>query len=440
MWDLHEEEVKTPCISFRGPRRNIFVLSFSANDRYLFSGGTDDLVLKFDASTQLERPLNPQPPGSPNWIFRQHKGSIRAIAPHSVQDEIFLSGSEDGRIFRHDGRAAPNARIRAQDTIQLMSEVTGVEFHPVMEHIFATSEAGGRVCLRDLRMAFGPLVQRTGEGIVHSYHTKLSRRRTPSLSNPETLGISFNRQGTQLAVTMLHYFPTIYNLMDSDPVAVCSAPNLPDGSPVPRGESTYENSCSTMKQGSFGGPGLDVDTLYAAGSDDFRAYIWSLPPPAALAAQRTFISYEDWDAGAHSGIVAFAERTTGPRCVPAQLQTPCGRLGGHASVVNTALIHPQMLLVASAGIEAGIVLHGAVDSLLGGMEPTSPHTRKVGELLIEAPGDEDETIQIFDLLLRDEAGADVFELRQWSESDSDDSSDSDGESDSDDDAEMVVDF
>ncbi|KAJ7701447.1 WD40 repeat-like protein [Mycena rosella] len=432
LWDLHEEQVTTPCCSFRGPRRNIFVLAFSANNRYILSGGTDDVVLKFDA-TQLERPLNPQASRSPDHMFRHHDASIRALAPHAVQDDIFLSGSEDGRIILHDGRAAPSTRARAQDTIQFMAEVTGVLFHPIMEHIFATSDANGRVCLRDLRMAFGPLTQRTQEGVVHTYTTKLSRRSASYLSNPETGGISFNRQGSRLGVTMLHYFPTIYALMDPDPVAVCSASNLPDGTPIPSGAYTYANSCSTMKQGSFGGPGLDEDTLYAAGSDDFRAYVWALPPPAELAARRTRISHADWDAGAHAGVVAFADRSAGPRCVPVELHTPRARLGGHASVVNSVLVHPTMLLAASAGVEAHIVLHGAVESLLGGMRPTAPRVRKVGEAWAEASEEEIEegeweTITLFDEILQREGNADVFDVRRWRGGDEGDSEDSGGDS------------
>ncbi|KAJ7673525.1 hypothetical protein B0H17DRAFT_1140861 [Mycena rosella] len=73
-------------------------------------------------------------------------------------------------------------------------------------------------------------------------------------------------------------------------------------------------------QGSFGGPGLNEDTLYAAGSDDFHAYIWALPPFAKLAARRTFISHADRDAGAHAGVVAFADRSTGRPCAPVQLE------------------------------------------------------------------------------------------------------------------------
>jgi hypothetical protein len=53
-----------------------------------------------------------------------------------------------------------------QDIIETENEVTGVQYHPTIEHLFATSDGAGRVLLRDARMAFGPLVNRTDGGIV----------------------------------------------------------------------------------------------------------------------------------------------------------------------------------------------------------------------------------------------------------------------------------
>lgn len=41
-----------------------------------------------------------------------------------------------------------------------------------------------------------------------------------------------------------------------------------------------------FQHGSFGGPGLGGDELYCAGSDDFQAYVWKLPDPAALVDRR----------------------------------------------------------------------------------------------------------------------------------------------------------
>jgi DDB1- and CUL4-associated factor 5 len=65
----------------------------------------------------------------------------------------------------HDSRTE-NRTTRAQSTLQNNIEFTDVKSHPVSEHLFATSDARGEVCLRDSRMAFGPLVNRTREGIV----------------------------------------------------------------------------------------------------------------------------------------------------------------------------------------------------------------------------------------------------------------------------------
>lgn len=55
---------------------------------------------------------------------------------------------------------------RAQSTIQNNCEFTDIQYHPLDGNLFATSDGRGRVCLRDIRMAFGPQVKRTKEGIV----------------------------------------------------------------------------------------------------------------------------------------------------------------------------------------------------------------------------------------------------------------------------------
>lgn len=73
--------------------------------------------------------------------------------------------SEDGCVMLHDGRAG-SRMTRAQGTLQQAAEFSGAFFHPRMEHIFVTSDVRGNVRLRDTRMAFGPLHQRTKEGIV----------------------------------------------------------------------------------------------------------------------------------------------------------------------------------------------------------------------------------------------------------------------------------
>ena len=73
--------------------------------------------------------------------------------------------SEDGRIVLNDGRAG-NRMSRAQATLQQTSEFVSVQYHPSVPHLFLTGDKRGSVCLRDVRMAFGPLRSRTNEGIV----------------------------------------------------------------------------------------------------------------------------------------------------------------------------------------------------------------------------------------------------------------------------------
>lgn len=65
----------------------------------------------------------------------------------------------------HDARAE-SRMTRAQATLQQAAEFSGAFFHPRMEHLFGTGDVRGNVRLRDTRMAFGPLHQRTKDGVV----------------------------------------------------------------------------------------------------------------------------------------------------------------------------------------------------------------------------------------------------------------------------------
>ena len=50
-----------------------------------------------------------------------------------------------------------------------------------------------------------------------------------------------------------------------------------------------------IKHGSFGGPGLKTDDLYGSGSDDFRGYVWKIPPLSVLEEQRRVFSANEWE-------------------------------------------------------------------------------------------------------------------------------------------------
>lgn len=88
----------------------------------------------------------------------------------------------------HDGRAGSHM-TRAQGTLQQAAEFSGAFFHPRMEHLFATSDVRGNVRLRDTRMAFGPLRQRTNDGVVLKVRHGI---RHPSTDHPIHLRLVCN--------------------------------------------------------------------------------------------------------------------------------------------------------------------------------------------------------------------------------------------------------
>ena len=60
----------------------------------------------------------------------------------------------------------------ASGMLSLSMEASGVQYHPRMEHLFATSDSSGCVCLRDARMSFG--CQRQTQGVVQAVRRLLT--------------------------------------------------------------------------------------------------------------------------------------------------------------------------------------------------------------------------------------------------------------------------
>ncbi|KAI0802032.1 WD40 repeat-like protein [Irpex lacteus] len=380
LWDFHQTNLVAPDHSFRGHRSNVFALTFSATGRHLFSGDTDDTILKYDLS-HLPSSTTPQRAMLPSHINLEHSGSIRAISCHPFSDDVFLSASEDGCIITHDSRDRNGASIsRAQRTLQGPTEFTGVQFHPEAPDLFVTSADSGQVCLRDVRMAFGPLSGRSNNGIVKTFVTTLAKPLLPHLARPEASSVTFDKTGSKICVTLLGYLPTIYSLDDEYPLATCSADCLPDGSSIPPTSRTYSNAC-TMKHGSFGGPGLDVDEYYAAGSDDFCGYVWKIPSiPEMKVLRETLTDAEYYQYPRDT--VAFTSTLSSPRTIPLSLSRPLCRLGGHKSIVNSAIFHPSWPYVFTAGVERHITLHSPfVDS------PCAPDLEKTDTEVRQLPSE-----------------------------------------------------
>jgi len=224
-------------------------------------------------------------------------------------------------------------------------------------------------------------------------------------------------------------------LSDPNPLAVLSGANLPDGTPKLPEERAYSNSC-TIKHGSFGGPGLDVDDMYAAGSDDFRGYVWKIPSISQLKSARKELSAEDWSnmVDLEQTTVAFSEGRKERKYIPVEIPTPFCRLTGHNSIVNTMIFHPHFLHVVTAGIEKDIVLHSPTPTspCAQNLQPSPTNVRRLSDEVEEEDrinylsalldsgsttvGDlasERQTISLFDHIIREEGTRDVFYQRPW---------------------------
>ncbi|KAH9966814.1 WD40-repeat-containing domain protein [Russula dissimulans] len=376
-----DEDVTTPSFSFSGHRLIVFTVAFSASNQYVYSDGTDRTILKYDMTRCTTNQLQGD---GPTQTYTQHSDHIRSVSCHPYQDEVFLSASMDGRIMIHDGRAG-SRMTDAETTLQQAAGFYGAIFHPRTEHLFVTSDDRGNVRLRDTRMAFGPLHQRTKKGIVLKCASRITRRSIAEYIRPGASSVTWDADGTKLGVTLLRWLPTIYSLSDPYPVAVCSGRNLPDGTPSPTGARTFSDH-ATMKHGSFGASGAITggEDYCSSGSDDLRGYLWQIPPLSTLENERRVISADDWLNGVEDGIVAFSGSShTSDIYVPKELSTPLTRLCGHLSIVNSTLIHPVLPLIATAVIEAD-----------------------------ESLGEDAHTIAYFDKILRREGERDVFEAEK----------------------------
>ncbi|KAI5897082.1 WD40 repeat-like protein [Schizophyllum commune H4-8] len=385
IWDFHRQDQREPSCSMEGSMANIFNIAFSATNKYVFSGGADDRIMQYDFASATELMARSATPPSLHADARylEHDASIRDISCHPYNDEIFMSASEDGRIVIYDARASS-----VQGEIQLSSEATGARFNPTMEHIFATSDKR-RLQLRDARMAFGGRAGTAFEGrdartafgaswdrggVVRTFHTRLTRttKRGREICSPEVNSFTFDAEGQSIAATILHHYPVIYALSDPAPIAVCTSAEIP---PELGG---YSNSC-TMKHGSFSGQ-ASKGKYYAAGSDDFRGYVWRIPSVEELLEGREEVRREE---GVPEGVIAYAGPGTNSKAyIPVALTKPVCQLTGHTSIVNSTLFHPTLPHIATAGIERDVLLHGPTPGspCVAGLRrsPESKDVRRVG--------------------------------------------------------------
>ncbi|XP_056327016.1 DDB1- and CUL4-associated factor 5 [Danio aesculapii] len=218
---------------------NIFCLAFDSTNKRVFSGGNDEQVILHD----VER-------GETLNVFL-HDDAVYGLSVSPVNDNVFASSSDDGRVLIWDTREPPHGEPFC--LANYPSAFHSVMFNPVEPCLLATANSKEGVGLWDIRKPRSSLLRYGG-----------------SLSLQSAMSVRFNSTGTQLLALRRRLPPVLYELHS----------RLPSFQFDNQG---YFNSC-TMKSCCFAG---DRDQYILSGSDDFNLYMWRIPTePEAGAAGR----------------------------------------------------------------------------------------------------------------------------------------------------------
>lgn len=114
---------------------NIFCLGFNSDSSKIFSGGNDDTVMVHDTKT-----------GNVIDVF-PHEKPIYGISIDPINDQIFASSGEDGRILIFDLRASSDVMCAAK----YRAPFHAVQFHPMDGGFLITANAKEGAGLWDLR-------------------------------------------------------------------------------------------------------------------------------------------------------------------------------------------------------------------------------------------------------------------------------------------------
>lgn len=242
-----------------------------------------------------------------------------ALAAHPSNPFLFLAASADGTLRSHDARSPDPAGILPD-----RCGMNDIAYHPLTPELMVYTGDDGQMGLLDAKTAWRDPSSATASRVslardvaVVQYEARLTRRKTASdplqTAHPGISSVVFAPSGSIICATLSGHLPTLYELNDPSPLATLSSPGPPDPAPAPRTPSSspskrhqalsfphgYRNT-TTTKHGSFGGPvgaSPGDGLLYAAGSDDFRAYVWKVPSLEALRKQRCKIEKDQLRTG-----------------------------------------------------------------------------------------------------------------------------------------------
>uniref|UniRef100_A0A3Q3B7F7 Ddb1 and cul4 associated factor 5 n=1 Tax=Kryptolebias marmoratus TaxID=37003 RepID=A0A3Q3B7F7_KRYMA len=208
---------------------NIFCLAFDSTNTKVFSGGNDEQVILHDV--ERRETLN---------VFL-HIDAVYSLSVSPVNDNVFASSSDDGRVLIWDTREQPHGEPFCLASYP--SAFHSVMFNPVEPRLLATANSKEGVGLWDIRKPRSSLLRYGG-----------------SMSLQSAMSVRFNSTGTQLLALRRRLPPVLYELHS----------RLPSFQFDNQG---YFNSC-TMKSCCFAG---DKDQYILSGSDDFNLYMWKIP-------------------------------------------------------------------------------------------------------------------------------------------------------------------
>ncbi|QRW27038.1 DDB1-and CUL4-associated factor 5 [Rhizoctonia solani] len=370
----------------------------------------------------------------PNWLsVIEREDTIYSVSTHPTHPNLVMTAGEEGLVRLHDLRSPGSVFPSMEGVVVRNSEINDAQWCPTSgaSHSFIVAQQNGNVCLLDSRMAFStsinPAENLDPKNAIHHYATWVTKAGSSSSWGPEPSSVAFSSDGMRVAITLKDFTPVLYDTFHASPLAqfcrlrICNCQMQP-----------------SRKHGSFGGAGLGLpeDSVYCAGSDDFRVYAWAVPSRDTLEQNVRYCKSDQWLLETDTSCMGFVTPDD-PHTVsvPSCLRHPDFLLGGHRSIVNTAAFHPTLPLIFTSGVESHIRMH-SMRPIPGGRasEPVElsrvlPPSSQLSRISFRAAAygadtlsreeiqvyreipREDRTIFMFDEILRMEEAPDIFQTR-----------------------------
>ncbi|KAL5635804.1 hypothetical protein ACGC1H_004561 [Rhizoctonia solani] len=366
-------------------RKNVLAVAFNASNDKIYSVGTQSQFVEYDISrlnlgqnqvnvsdflshptTSVNRTSQVIDLGRGNNVqySRSYGDTIYSVSPHPTHPNLVMTAGEEGLVRFHDLRSPGTGFPSMEGLVVRNSEINDAQWCPTpgASHSFVIAQQDGNVCLMDSRMAIStsinPVEDSDPQNVIHRYATWVSKAGFRSCWAPEPSSVAFSSDGMRMAITLKNFTPVLYDTFGVFPLTqLCTLPGNANSS----GAGLYANNC-TIKHGSFGGAGLGLpeDSIYCAGSDDFKVYAWAIPSWETLKQTVRCLKSELWLSETGTSDMGFATPND-PRTVaiPPCLSRPSFFLGGHRSIINTAAFHPTLPLIFTSGVESHIQMHSA---------------------------------------------------------------------------------